>query len=155
MQHDGVLYEYLACPLAVNDGELLIGLNAIVVDAQNLTFGASVLKAGKLRCVVACAFRRGNSRGIGLALQSIVLCCESRRVLLGFLLGLLDRLVPIELTEPGPYSSGQRTVLFSEIEAIWAVVCDALSYPRIEASCAANSCWIWALSSPDARARSC
>src|ERR1035438_10548021 len=101
MQHDGVLYEYLVCPLAVNGGELLIGLNAIVVDTQNLAFGASVLKAGELRCVVARAVGRGSSSGIGLALQSIVLRSESRRVLLGFLLSLLDRLVSIELTEPG------------------------------------------------------
>ena len=38
MQHDAVLQEHLSGPLAVNCGKLLLGLNAVVIDAEELAF---------------------------------------------------------------------------------------------------------------------
>ena len=43
MQDDAVLQKHLGGPLAVDGCELLLGLNAVVVDAENLAFRASSL----------------------------------------------------------------------------------------------------------------
>ena len=47
MQHDAVLQQHLGRPFAVDRGELLLGLDAVVIDAENLAFRASVFDVGE------------------------------------------------------------------------------------------------------------
>ncbi len=111
MQHDAVLQEHLRGPFAVDRRELLLGLNAIVVDAEDLALGASIFQSRaslELVCRTVC---RTWPLGIGLGFERIVRGGQGGDILLRFLLRLLDRAVPIALTEPGADAACKRAVL--------------------------------------------
>ena len=46
--HDAMLQHHLVCPLAVDACELLLGLDAVIVDAEELALFPSPLQAGEL-----------------------------------------------------------------------------------------------------------
>ena len=91
MGHDAMLQHHLVCPLAVNPGELLLGLNAVIVDAEKLALFPSLLQAGELgciglRCIAGCRIRAG----VGQCFQVVVLHGQSCSVRFRLLHGLLD-----------------------------------------------------------------
>src|ERR1035438_1530613 len=67
MQDDSMLQEYVRGPLAVNAGELLLTLDAIVADAENLAERAAPFQSGEPGGLV-----QGRSgRGGGFELRSV------------------------------------------------------------------------------------
>src|SRR5664280_3764323 len=108
MQYDSMLQKYLRGPLAVNAGELLLTLDAIVADAEKLAERATPFQAGE-PCGLVQA-RSGRRGGFDLVCEVRMLGRESDYVSLSLPQGLLDELVAGALIEPGVHPSGEGAV---------------------------------------------
>jgi hypothetical protein len=100
MQQNAVLQKYLRRPFGVNGSKLLLGLDAVVIDAEKLPFSAPVSKVGEPGRMIR---RIGSIRrhsGIGPGLKSIVSGSQAGLIGLCLLNGLLDQFVAFELTVP-------------------------------------------------------
>src|SRR6185437_16225076 len=86
VQKNAMLQLHLVAPLTVNRGQLLTGLDPVVVNRKNLSLGAAILKSGKRNWT-----RLGSiGGGIGLPLERIVLGRKRPNVALRLLLRLVD-----------------------------------------------------------------
>ncbi len=117
MGHDAMLQQHLVCPLAVNACELLLGLDAVIVDAEKLALFPSLLQAGELGCFgasllpAAMTGGRGSRAGVGLRFEGIVLQGQTGCVRLRLLHGLLDQLITAALAAPRLHAAGKRAIL--------------------------------------------
>src|ERR1700685_2055849 len=72
--HDAMLQLHLVSPLAVDSRQLLLGLDAVVVEAEELALFPSKLQTGKLCRVGPGGIGSSSIRaGIGLRFESVVL----------------------------------------------------------------------------------
>lgn len=111
MRDDAVLQLHLGQPLTVNCGKLLLGLNPIVVDAQNLALRALFLDFGK---PVLAGGRTAGGRGrirAGFGLKRIVRRSQACHIALRLLHRLLNQPVAVALGKPGLDPPGKRPVL--------------------------------------------
>jgi hypothetical protein len=122
--YDAMLQPNLVLPLAVDARELLLGLDTIIVDAEQLALFPSLLQAGKLGCIGfrligGCSVRAG----VGLGFQPIVLRHQACRVRFRLLHGLLNQLRAAALVVPCFQPAGERAVLPRGKHGQLAVAC--------------------------------
>jgi hypothetical protein len=91
MQNDAMLQQQLSVPLPVDGAELLVALDAVVVDGQKLASRATVLEVGKDGGSIGGGCLRAGGRGdVALTLGCLVLDGERGGIRVGLLDGLLD-----------------------------------------------------------------
>src|SRR5271165_3373141 len=104
-----MLQHHLIGPLAVDPCELLLGLNAVIVDGEKLALFPSLLQADELGGIwLRCACRRSVRAGIGLGFEGVVLHSQAGGVRTRLLHSLLDQLVTAALVEPRLNTVSQR-----------------------------------------------
>src|ERR1700677_3262777 len=106
MLHDAVLQKYLCRPFAVIGGKLLFGLNAVIVDAQNLAFRASVFYFCKPVGAGGCAAASRGPIRTDLGLQRVVLSGQALPIALRLALCLLNQFVSVALCKPSLHPFG-------------------------------------------------
>ena len=112
MDDDAMLQEHLAGPFAIHAGKLLLGLNAVVEDAEKLMLFALVFDVSQAGCAGRRAAYGGWAGGIGPGLKRVVFSGQIGDLLLCLLNRLLDQQVTVVLREPISYARGERAMLF-------------------------------------------
>ena len=109
VKQDAVLQTHLGCPFLIHRRKPLLGLNAVVVDAEQLPPGASCPDPGQAARSIAGKHRSGCQR-IQLRLHGLADSRNLVRLGLRLLLRLVEQLGPRVLAEPRRQPAGQRSM---------------------------------------------
>ena len=105
-----MLQQDLCGPTGVDSCKLLVGLDAVVVDGEELTLFSLLGDVGESALVSGCLIGwRGG--GVGFGFESVMLCGESCDIRLSLLLGHLSELVASVLLEPCTDKASESSIL--------------------------------------------